>query len=575
MMTKTITLSLMAFLSIACAMRGQTFDTQSRDHTVTRKLCFQETGGTDRQCFESPALAAPLNFTLPDDDNPGALCSDGSGALSWGSCAGLFPLRAPNSGIISWKDSTDVDRTLLQAIDGQFIIGHTVAPFSGGNTFIFSAVDTTLAGVQLEARSDDVMIFRPVPASICAGCTQRGFLGDNNQPWEAFIGIGVNLLSTASAPAQLLIADRDGADADTFVTILGAPNDDWGSYALSLPAAPPSVGQSLIVSAFTGGVYQLAFGSPASPFPVIDTTSIVHGSGDSTKQIRFEVDGLSAFTTRVLTPQDASYTLAGTNITNLFTTAQHIANGSPLRWLDGGGTARNILFSSNGNVALGHQVAPAAGGNTSIFSTVGAVLAGMMLEARGDGVQVWRRVAGTAARAFLGDNNLPWEAYIGYGANLLSNPGAGYVSQLLLEDHDGNDKFVALLGPAVGSGSSYAMHLPVDQPAIGQSLSVGAGGSGTWELGWLTPVTTNTTQTISGAKTFSVGATFNGGISAGTGTNSTLHVGTGNFYNRYIGASSGVSCAAIAAGWSAITSDNYVVWCDGSGGRFRAAGSSY
>jgi hypothetical protein len=57
----------------------------------------------------------------------------------------------------------------------------------------------------------------------------------------------------------------------------------------------------------------------AGNLPVVDTTSIVKGSVDSTKQIRFEVDDLTPNTTRVLTPQDADYVLAGTNVSQTFT----------------------------------------------------------------------------------------------------------------------------------------------------------------------------------------------------------------------------------------------------------------
>lgn len=65
-----------------------------------------------------------------------------------------------------------------------------------------------------------------------------------------------------------------------------------------------------------------ACSSGGSSLPVIDTTSIVEGSADATKEIRFEVDGLTTGTVRVLTPQNADYTLAGTNITQTFTAAQ-------------------------------------------------------------------------------------------------------------------------------------------------------------------------------------------------------------------------------------------------------------
>ena len=62
-----------------------------------------------------------------------------------------------------------------------------------------------------------------------------------------------------------------------------------------------------------------------SGHPVVDTTSVVEGSGDGTKEIRFEVDGLTTGTIRVITPPDADITLAGTNLGNLFTGNQTFA----------------------------------------------------------------------------------------------------------------------------------------------------------------------------------------------------------------------------------------------------------
>lgn len=65
----------------------------------------------------------------------------------------------------------------------------------------------------------------------------------------------------------------------------GGPYTDW---TISLAAKPAS----------------------ASVLPITDSTAIVKGSSDPTKQLRIEVDGLSAGT-RVWTPQDRDLTLAG------------------------------------------------------------------------------------------------------------------------------------------------------------------------------------------------------------------------------------------------------------------------
>ena len=51
--------------------------------------------------------------------------------------------------------------------------------------------------------------------------------------------------------------------------------------------------------------------SGATSAPFVDTTSIVEGSADNTKEIRFEVDGLTTGTVRVLTPPDANIVLTG------------------------------------------------------------------------------------------------------------------------------------------------------------------------------------------------------------------------------------------------------------------------
>lgn len=48
----------------------------------------------------------------------------------------------------------------------------------------------------------------------------------------------------------------------------------------------------------------------ASLLPVSDATAIVKGSSDATKQLRFEVDGFTTSTTRVMTPPNYDGTLA-------------------------------------------------------------------------------------------------------------------------------------------------------------------------------------------------------------------------------------------------------------------------
>jgi hypothetical protein len=56
-----------------------------------------------------------------------------------------------------------------------------------------------------------------------------------------------------------------------------------------------------------------------SSLPVADTTAVVMGSADNTKLLRFEVDGFTTATTRVLTPPNADATIVGTDTTQTLT----------------------------------------------------------------------------------------------------------------------------------------------------------------------------------------------------------------------------------------------------------------
>lgn len=57
----------------------------------------------------------------------------------------------------------------------------------------------------------------------------------------------------------------------------------------------------------------------AQPNPFVDTNPVVVGSGDATKKLRFEVDGLSSATTRVVTALDEDLTMVGVSNTQTLT----------------------------------------------------------------------------------------------------------------------------------------------------------------------------------------------------------------------------------------------------------------
>lgn len=621
---------LLAILILAALPAAAQFDVPATSFTVepfgtdpgeTGRLRWKELPGGGQNVVElraPDALTADVLLTWFDElpASTQVLCVDDTGQLS----TGCNEFELPNGGQISWADSGGTQRILLRSFDGEFAVGHVVAPATGGNTTIFSTVGTTSAGMMVEARdADGVQVFRRV-----TGSASRAFLGDNNFPWEAYIGHGVNLLSGGGNVSQLLLEDHAGAGE--FVYIMGQKDGTGGTYALHLPLAAPSTGQYLtVLGSVATDVYELGWGSGGAGF-----YQTVQEAGTARTQ-RAALNFLAPFTATDDGANSrtniACATCVTTNTTQTISGAKtftsriladaglRLANNQPITALDSGASERNVFISQSGNVTVGHSAQPASGGNTTIVSSANSTAAGLTLEARSGGIQVWRRISGSASRAFLGDNDFPWEAYIGAGANLIGF--GGVPGQLLLERRSntsggGAGPFVTLLGAASGQSSSYALSFPITEPSAGMLLTVTGSSGGAWDMAWTstlgggfpvgggrtisttspltgggdltsnrtiacaTCVTTDTTQSISGVKTFSSGATFNGGIIAPTGANSTLHAGSGGALympNRGIGSGS-VSCGSVADGWIEITTDDYLVSCRG-GTRYRVALASY
>lgn len=82
--------------------------------------------------------------------------------------------------------------------------------------------------------------------------------------------------------------------------------------AVALASVWPVSAQVVPGSPFQGG------SSSGTSLPVSDATSIVMGSSDATKLLRFEVDGFTTGTTRVITFSNADQTVAGVGLNNTF-----------------------------------------------------------------------------------------------------------------------------------------------------------------------------------------------------------------------------------------------------------------
>ena len=132
----------------------------------------------------------------------------------------------------------------------------------------------------------------------------------------------ITTVNSAGAITERLGIDHNGLRLPEISSASTPPADNVYLYAKNNAGV-----SNLYFKKDDGTEVNLSSGGGGS-LPVVDTTSVVEGSADPTKEIRFEVDGLSTGTVRVLTPQDADYTLAGINLAQTFTGQQTISGGT-------------------------------------------------------------------------------------------------------------------------------------------------------------------------------------------------------------------------------------------------------
>jgi len=252
--------------------------------------------------------------------------------------------------------------------------------------------------------------------------------------------------------------------------------------------------------------------------PEVDTTSIVEGSVDPTKEIRFEVDGLTTATIRVLTPQDNDYILAGTNIVNDWGITQEWATDS-LYDLATNTTRIRWGFADVWNA---HEIEITKADKTSSFTfQYNAVNQQLDLV---DTAGVNRMMHWNSATS----STTSYYDFLPGGARDLGSSGLYWT-----------EAYIATIGRASPAFRGAAFFGVIDGNSI----------------------------TISGV------TTATGGIATGAASNSTLYVGAGNFYNRVAGAEASfvdTSCAGVTNGWSALSSDDppYLLVCAQTGRAF-------
>lgn len=197
-----------------------------------------------------------------------------------------------------------------------------LVPLSGGGTANYLRADGTWA---------------PPPVSAISGLGSIGKIAywDSTSNLTYFTNL---LYDDITNHLRLGILDTDGGVVNTGLlefyengiwgTLTFKPHINTGTYTVTWPAAQGANG-SVPTNDGSGNLSWTVPSGGGSSLPVVDTTSIVEGSADATKELRFEVDGNSSgvigiiatvFTTaKTITIPDATDTLVGKATTDILT----------------------------------------------------------------------------------------------------------------------------------------------------------------------------------------------------------------------------------------------------------------
>ena len=151
----------------------------------------------------------------------------------------------------------------------------------------------------------------------------RNVIGTDVQAWDAFL---TSIAALGTAADKMLYTIGVDTAAETALTSFGRSLIDDANAA----AGRTTLGLGTIATindapsdGTTYGRLNGAWANAGDTHPIADTQTIIEGSVDATKLMRFENDTLiTAGNTRVMTVPDVDQVLAGRNVNNLFSAAQ-------------------------------------------------------------------------------------------------------------------------------------------------------------------------------------------------------------------------------------------------------------
>lgn len=154
---------------------------------------------------------------------------------------------------------------------------------------------------------------------------------------------------TDSAVGELHFREKYANGAN--YTGFKAPASLASNLIWELPGTFGTSGQCLLTNG-SGVFYFGACSGGSTTLPVVDSTAIVSGSSDATKLMRFEVDGLTTATTRVMTIPDADITLVGRENAEMISGAKSFSEPLTVATLSGTDAKISLATDSGADNAL-------------------------------------------------------------------------------------------------------------------------------------------------------------------------------------------------------------------------------
>lgn len=249
----------------------------------------------------------------------------------------------------------------------------------------------------------------------------------------------LDTLTNVAAATNEYVLTKDTATGNAIFKAAtgGAPSS--ATYIVQTPDATLTNEQALSALATgilknttaTGVLSIAAEGTDYFNPPFLDTNTLIKGSVDATKLLRFEVDGFTAGATRVLTPPNANATIAGLEVANIFTTTQTVNAG--------GTSLGGYVLNGTSNPAFTWQNASSTKAYFALATSANAFFAGTAVNdiiVRSEANRIIMGKSGSVAAMIIDGTAISTGGEVYTGSRLGVKTGAPAVALHILDSAD-------------------------------------------------------------------------------------------------------------------------------------------